>query len=150
MSDDPYRLHDRLGFRLTRAARLMQARLETVLAPAGLTRLQWCALTAVGWEGVATPSALAGHLGITRPATSRLVTGLERADLIARDTGPADGRARILSLTETGQTILSRLWPDVAENQAHFTAKLSPEDQAALLRALALIAGDEAGSLDGL
>jgi len=53
--DDPsdtYLLHQRLGWRVSRLARIMQSRLEEVLARDNLTRLMWVVLC--GLEGAST------------------------------------------------------------------------------------------------
>ena len=68
-----FQLHQRLGYKVSRLSRIMQSRLERLIAEQGLTRLMWCVLTGIGDEGVSTPSELADYIGITRPATSRLL-----------------------------------------------------------------------------
>ena len=68
-----YVLRDQLGFKLSRAARVAQRRLEADLAQEGMTRLTWCVLSSVGLEGITTPSGVADNLGVARPVLSRLI-----------------------------------------------------------------------------
>lgn len=142
-----YRLHQRLGFRVSRLARIIQTRLEADLAADGLTRLGAAVLGGVGDEGVTTPSALAEYVGITRPALSRLLRGLEARGLIVRtaaggDTG-GDGRQTDVALTARGVVALARVRVASDALQAHFAAKLSPEEMKLVTDALSRLAEGE-------
>lgn len=137
-----YRLHRRLGFRVSRLARLMQARHEAAL-PRGLTRLGAAVLTGVGDEAVTTPSGLAAYVGITRPAMSRLLRGLEARGLIRRAPGGEDGRQTQVVLTAEGGAALAVVRRAADALQAHFAAKLTAGDLATLTDALARLAEGE-------
>ncbi|WP_127104887.1 MarR family winged helix-turn-helix transcriptional regulator [Pararhodobacter zhoushanensis] len=143
-----YRLHTRLGFRVSRLARLMQARHEAALAEDGLTRLGAAVLGGVGDEGVSAPSELAAYVGITRPAMSRLLRGLETRGFISRAPGDGDGRQTCVLLTPKGEAALTRARAAGDALQAHFAAKLSPDALSALTAALALLAADEPDPTD--
>jgi len=143
-----YRLHARLGFRVSRLARLMQARHEAALAPEGLTRLGAAVLGGIGDEAVCTPSALAEYVGITRPALSRLLRGLEGRGLIHRAPGGDDGRQTQVALSPQGEAALRRVRLAGEALQAHFAAKLSPEALTQVTEALALLAAGEADPSD--
>ncbi len=142
-----YRLHQRLGFRVSRLARLMQARHEAALPP-GLTRLGATVLAGVGDEGVVTPSDLAAYVGITRPAMSRLLRGLEARGLIERAASGGDGRQIEVALTVAGRAALAQTRAAADALQAHFAAKLSPEALAQLTTALARLAEGEPDPTD--
>jgi MarR family transcriptional regulator for hemolysin len=145
---DDYRLRNRLGYRLSRLSRIMQAKLEHELAPHGMNRLKWCALSGVGLEGQASPSDLATHIGITRPATSRLLKAMEKEGLIARALTPQDGRAREIQVTDLGRSKLAVCWPLVNRNNSHFVSKLATDDLAGLFQALDQLMGGEVAELD--
>lgn len=152
--DDPsdtYLLHQRLGWRVSRLARIMQSRLEDVLARDNLTRLMWVVLCGLGEDGIETPSGMAAYIGITRASTSRLLTTMQARGLIRR-TGPAgpDGRQVTLALTEAGEEILARNRPAANEVAAHFNAKLSPEQSRILMQSLAILAQGEGKNLTRL
>lgn len=138
-----YRLHQRLGFRVSRLARIVQARLEADLAADGLTRLGAAVLGGVGDEGVTTPSALADYVGITRPALSRLLRGLEARGMIARASASGDGRQTEVALTPEGAAVLARVRVASDAVQAHFAAKLSPEELIRVTDALRRLAEGE-------
>ena len=138
-----YTLHDRLGYRVSRLARIMQTRLEAVLAEEGLTRMMWLVLTGIGEDGVRTPSELADYIGITRPAASRLLKRMEARGFVVRAEGDGDGRSVDLGLTEAGQEVLDRARPRVDAMTAHFVSKLDGATYAALMDGLAGLAEGE-------
>lgn len=145
-----YRLHSRLGYRLSRLSRMMQAQLESDLAPHGMTRLKWCALSGVALEGLASPSDLAKHIGITRPATSRLLKAMEKERLIARALAPEDGRTREIQVTDLGHEKVAVCWPLVDRNDRHFVSKLAAEDLVQLFLALDALTRGEVAELDDI
>lgn len=78
---------------------------ETV-AP-GLQPGSYKVLSAVARTGAITLSALAEKLIADKGLTSRAVSELEDLGLVARTMDPADGRIRLIELTETGRERLS-------------------------------------------
>lgn len=139
-----YELHKRLGYRVSRLSKIMQSRLERLIAKQGLTRLMWCVLTGVGEEAVTTPSDLADYIGITRPATSRLLREMEAKGMVSRNGSDADGRGRTVALTALGRQLQEAARPSVEDVNAHFTAKLKPDELAALLACIErLVAGED-------
>jgi MarR family transcriptional regulator, transcriptional regulator for hemolysin len=152
MKDTPtgYALHGRLGYKVSRLARLMQGRLERGLAPLGLTRLMWCVLTGIGDESVDTPSELATYLGITRPATSRLLRELEGKGLLRRDGHEEDGRGRRLALTPHGHGVVEAARWAVADTRAHFATKLAQGELDAMLDMFDRLAAGEDAALTRL
>jgi DNA-binding MarR family transcriptional regulator len=52
-------------------------------------------------------SRLAEHLGLTLPSVSKLVDGLVKHKLVARNESTADRRKLTLMLTQTGESIVS-------------------------------------------
>ena len=125
-----YRLHERIGYKVSLLSRLMEARLESMMAEHDVTRLMWCVLSGVGLEDVNTPSALADYIGITRPAVSRLLKTMEQRGWLERSGHDTDGRGIAVFLTKTGRQKLDACRPLVEELNAHFTSKLSGEDLA--------------------
>lgn len=149
MPERPH-LHQRLSYRVSRLARIMQARVESVLAPEGLTRMMWLVLTGLGEDGVTTPSDLADYIGITRPATSRLLARMEGAGFVVRSGSAADGRSVSVALTDRGREVLARLRPQVDAVLARFTAKLDPAALAGLIDGLGRLAAAEDIDLQSL
>lgn len=138
-----YELHQRLGYRVSRLSRIMQSRLERMIGEQGLTRLMWCALTGVGEEGVTTPSELADYIGITRPATSRLLRDMEAKGMLVRNGGCDDGRAITISLTDHGISTMTAARVSVDALNEHFKSKLTAEHLALVLDGIQLLAAGE-------
>ena len=143
-------LHDRLTWRISRVARILQSQLESRLEPHGLTRMMWLVLRGVGDDGIATPSDLADYIGITRPAASRLLARMEAAGHVRREGAAGDGRSVTLALTGTGRALLDRLRPEVDAHLARFQAKLDPATLTALMDGLARLAEGEGGDFSSL
>ncbi len=121
-----YTLHNRIGYKVTRLARLMEDRLEKQIGEHGITRLMWCVLRGVGMEGVTTPSGLANYIGIARPAVSRLLKTMEQRGLLQRNGIDADGRVTEVHLTQEGRRKMDACHGLVRELNTHFSEKLEP------------------------
>ncbi|WP_349640210.1 MarR family winged helix-turn-helix transcriptional regulator [Saxibacter everestensis] len=63
----------------------------------------------VGEGGESRASAVAARLGVGAPALSRQIADLEERGLVVRRPDPADGRAHLLSLSETGRGYLAEV-----------------------------------------
>jgi len=99
-----YRLHDRLGFRVSRLAAVMRASLDAELSQLGLTRLEWCVLASIALEGITAPSGIAENIGITRPTASRTFKQMRDKGWLVQNLTEGDGRARAITLTGAGKT----------------------------------------------
>lgn len=144
---DDYELHNRLGFKVTRLARLMEARLEDQIGEHGITRLMWCVLRGVGMEGVTTPSALAGYICIARPAISRLLKSMEEKGLLERNETQGDGRSTQIRLTEEGERKMRLCHVMVREMNAHFANKLGAPAYDEFMKTIDLLTEGENATL---
>lgn len=145
-----YHLRERLGYRLSRASRMMQERLESRLAEHDMTRMKWCILSGVGIEGHRAPSDLADNIGVTRPVISRLLKVMAKDGLIARRLADGDGRGREIIVLELGLEKL-RVCRDIVENnQQHFLAKLGDDQARQLYEALDALSSGEDDLLENL
>lgn len=120
-----FRLHQRFEFKINQLARQMQDRIEVGLATYGITRVQWIALTAISIEQKCSPSELADHIGVSRPAISRMLRLMESENLIERSLIGDDARTRQLSLTEKGEQCMIQCWPHVRETEQYYLDKVS-------------------------
>lgn len=145
-----YRLHSRLGYKVSRLARVMEARLEAMIGELGITRIMWCVLSGVGLEGIRTPSAMADYIGVARPTVSRVLRDMERRGLIRRNGTQSDGRAIEIELTGEGRRALDRCRPLVDRLNDHFVAKLNEADLSMVLSRLDALAEGETRELTSL
>ena len=124
---EQYTLHNRVGFKVTRLARIMEERLERQLAEHGITRLMWCVLRGVGMEEVGTPSGLAQYMSIARPAISRLLKTMEEKGLLERVNTSDDKHYTEIVLTELGEQKMADCHVLVRELNTHFSSKLGDQ-----------------------
>jgi len=122
-----YILHNRIGFKTTRLARIMEARLEIQLSEHNVTRLMWCIFRGVGIDNVNTPSGLSDYICIARPAISRLLKDMEKRGYIQRCCIDNDKRFTFVKLTETGVEKMNVCRVIVRELNDHFRKKLDKQ-----------------------
>ena len=81
---------------------------RNVESETGLTveRLELLAL--LDHEGPLTAGELSEELRVTRPAITRMVSGLEEDGLVRRSTNMLDGRSVVTRITPAGRRILNR------------------------------------------
>jgi DNA-binding MarR family transcriptional regulator len=91
-----------------------------ILLAARLTTPQLAALEFV--REPRTVSAVAVHLGLSRPATSQLIDKLARKGLVRRTEGTIDRRERNVVLSAKGKSLVGRI---AAARAARFDASLA-------------------------
>jgi len=91
-----------------------------VLHQSGLTTPQLAVLELV--RVPCTVSAVAEHLGLSRPASSQLVQKLVERGLLIRSEGKADRRERALVVSPSGESLLGEI---AAARAARFEAALA-------------------------
>ncbi len=118
---------DSIGFLLWRVAHRHQRVVDRVLAPIGLTHLQFVLLVQTAWLGrddaPVTQAALT-HYGKIHPMQlSNVLKTLEAKGLVERARCPVDPRAKRVMLTEAAIAALSEALPRVTALQATFFGK---------------------------
>lgn len=124
---EQFTLHNRIGFKVTSLARVMETQLERKLKTFRVTRLMWCVLRGVGMEGQTTPSELASYIGVARPAISRLLRTMMDRGFIERQSKGDDGRVTEVVLTELGHQTMKDCHILVRELNQHYSSKLGEE-----------------------
>ena len=145
--EDDRRLAQMLGVVALAAADRMRGAIEAELAAGGAAPAALVHLQAHPGESV---ESLRRVLGISQPATVRIVDRLADARLLERRAG-ADRRTLALHLTGAGGAAASRVLARRAESLGTMLDALPPAERAALLPALerlvATLAHDRAGAL---
>lgn len=147
---EDYRLHERVGYQMSRLTRHMQTVLEAGFGKHGISRMQWCVLSGVEIEKHCSPSELAVHIGVSRPSISRLLKQMETEQLIERDLIGDDGRTRLLSVTDKGREKLELCWEYLKETERHFLAKLTDQQIANLYDVVQTLMEGEETALEHL
>jgi DNA-binding MarR family transcriptional regulator len=114
-------------------------RAEQALAAAGLPPLSWYDVL---WAVRESPrrrarlGELAAKLTISRGGMTKLVDRLEQSGLLRREPSPDDRRGANAVLTRAGEAMLKRMWPTYSAVLAETIGPLSPNQAAAVHRAL--------------
>ena len=122
------------GYRLWMLRHAWTRRLEAVLAPTGLTHMQFFLMRAIqqlNSDGH-TPSQtrLADGMHIDRMTVSKVVRTLEAKGLVTRTANPADSRANTVALTADGASLADRAATLAIAEQDRFFGRLGPDRKA--------------------
>jgi DNA-binding MarR family transcriptional regulator len=107
-----------------------RAHLDELLRPAGITALQYTALTVLDRRSGLTTAELARNSFVTPQAMGDLVTALERRGLIERHHDPANRRRLLISLTGAGQELIAAFAEPVQGLEERMVADLSADERA--------------------
>ena len=111
----------------------VRARLDEILRPAGLTALQYTALTVLERHPDLTSAQLARNSFVTAQTMADMVVILCERGLIDRHRDRTDRRRLVLALTTQGRKLLKAYRGEVAALEAEMLAPLT-QRQAAQLR----------------
>ena len=84
-----------------------RARLDDLLKPAGITALQYTALTVLEHRDGLASAELARNSFVTDQSMADLVNALIRRGLVVRDRDQVDRRRLVISLTDAGRDLLA-------------------------------------------
>jgi DNA-binding MarR family transcriptional regulator len=113
-----------------------RSRLDDLLRPAGLTALQYTALTVLERHPDLSSAQLARNSFVTAQSMADMITALEGRGLIERHRDNADRRRLMVGLTAGGRELLDRYRDRVAALESQMLAGLSKADVACLRRSL--------------
>ncbi len=130
---------------IMRAQQLMLARVDAALKPFELSfaRFEMLRLLAFTREGRMPMSSAIARLQVHPTSVTNTVNRLVRDGFVERTAHPSDGRAAMISLTESGAELIERA--TLALNDVFAAPGLADDDTVELVRILALLrkgAGD--------
>jgi DNA-binding MarR family transcriptional regulator len=125
-----------LGRLLRRASQVAMRIYRARLAELDLTHRQAAAIRALAQSPGQTLSGLAESLHADPPTASALVDRLLAADLVRRETDPADRRRAMLYPTDKALELGEALREAVRDSEASIRSVLGPEDSPELARLL--------------
>ncbi|SNS31195.1 DNA-binding transcriptional regulator, MarR family [Granulicella rosea] len=122
-------------FQTNRIARRMDAALNQILAPEGLTGFEALVLSAIFFErrGAIKPSDLSATFQTTRGNVSHCLSSLEAKGLVRRRIDPDDARAFQLMVTPPGKAKAVRVVGILDRVQRELEATMGTEALAAML-----------------
>ncbi len=132
----PSGLETHLGYGLRRVSNQVSGAFARALQTRHVSVAEWVVLSQIHERPDTQPGELAGALGLTRGAVSKILDKLETKKWISRQTLPQDHRVQLLSLTRHGRRILPELAKTADQNDQHFFACLDAGEKVLLRRLL--------------
>jgi DNA-binding MarR family transcriptional regulator len=114
----------------------VRSHLDDLLKPAGLTALQYTALTVLERHADMSSAQLARNSFVTAQSMADMITALEGRGLIERHRDGADRRRLVVALTADGRELLDRYRDEVAALEAQMLAGLGKEEISSLRRSM--------------
>ncbi|WP_020682983.1 MarR family winged helix-turn-helix transcriptional regulator [Marinobacterium rhizophilum] len=127
---------NRLFFRLFQTGNVLQRQVQKEM---GISTVQWAvlgALSRTGHEEGVSFNELTDYLVVSRQNLDGVLKRMERDDHVVRVPHPEDGRARLVRLTETGQTYWNSLQARIQEFYRQGLHGFSFDDTVSLLHYL--------------
>ena len=114
----------------------IRSHLDDLLRPAGLTALQYTALTVLERHSDLSSAQLARDSFVTAQSMADMIAALEGRGLIERHRDRADRRRLVVALTADGQELLGRYRDQVSMLEQQMLAGLSKTQISSLRRNL--------------
>ncbi|MFF3128632.1 MarR family winged helix-turn-helix transcriptional regulator [Streptomyces sp. NPDC057908] len=112
-----------------RAASAVRQHLEnSVLRGSDLTWTAFVVLWVIWIWGESETRHVAEEAGISKGTLTGVARTLEARGLVERDSHPTDGRLVLLRLTDEGETLMQRVFPQFNEEEAFVAGQLSDEE----------------------
>lgn len=125
----PSSLEAHLGYWLRLVSNHVSARFQQLVeTQEGCSVTEWVALRALYDRSATTHADLIQALGMTKGATSKIVSRLEERGLAKRTLVPGRHRDQVIVLTAKGLKLVPRLAACADANDAHFFGHLSPRE----------------------
>ncbi|MBU6373062.1 MAG: MarR family transcriptional regulator [Alphaproteobacteria bacterium] len=125
---------------LHRAQQFAADRFTAELGRTDLTLRQFALLAAVGEQAGQTQTDLVRATGIDRSTLADMIGRMEDRGLVVRDKAEADRRAKSVTLTAQGRSVLNSAAPSAVAADRALMAALPASKQGGLVSALLLIA----------
>jgi|TARA_R110000868_G_scaffold363120_3_gene625387 DNA-binding MarR family transcriptional regulator len=130
-----------IGFWLRMVSNHVSHAFAAKLADKEVTVAEWSLLRALYGKEPMPPSQLAGDMGMSRGAITKLADRLIAKSLIVREASADDGRAQTLALTDRGGSLVPDLAALADRNDAEFFDCLTTGERETLERLLKSLAG---------
>ncbi|MEV0899152.1 MarR family transcriptional regulator [Actinoplanes sp. NPDC049802] len=114
----------------------VRANLDDLVRPAGVTALQYTALTVLERHDGLSAAQLARDSFVTAQSMADMVRALETRGLIRRERNSGNRRELLIRLTADGRALLAAVAADVRALEDRLRAKLTDEQAAAFRQSL--------------
>jgi MarR family transcriptional regulator, organic hydroperoxide resistance regulator len=109
---------------------------DSVLRPVNLTWTGFVVMWVMWVWGEMEARHVAAEAGITKGTLTGVIKTLQSRDLVERKGDPNDGRVVRLKLSETGEQLMHRLFPEFNKEEAFVAAALPADDRRRLATSL--------------
>ena len=108
-SGDRWNPEESIGYLLRQTMSTLNRAAETEMRPHGLTAVQWAPLMIISRGGNPTAASLARDLNTDTGAMTRMLDRLEAKGLLTRSRSSQDRRVVVLTLTDQGRELTTRI-----------------------------------------
>jgi MarR family transcriptional regulator for hemolysin len=133
-------------FWINQASRMVIRRFEERLRPLGFSMAYFRVAVTLEEQGPLQQKDLLEHVAIEQPTMAALLTRMERDRVLVRKPDPTDARARLVSLTSRGQTVLAQAKAAMAEVVEEAMAGVSSEERKRLSGTLQMVVKNLSGA----
>ncbi|HEY9240367.1 MAG TPA: MarR family winged helix-turn-helix transcriptional regulator, partial [Streptosporangiaceae bacterium] len=147
---EPGRPEPKLLYLVKQVELAVRSHLDSLLRPAGLTALQYTALTVLERHPDLSTAQLARDSFVTAQSMADMITTLEARELIERHRDRADRRRLVVALTAAGRDLLDRYRDQVDALEEQMLAGLTKAQVGSLRRSLRACHGNLGGQSRGL
>nr|WP_201723032.1 MarR family transcriptional regulator [Caulobacter sp. X] len=130
-----------LSYLLYQTEQHRRAMAADLLGRHGLSFPKWVAMISLRRFGDLSMTRLAKLAATDRTTLTRSIDSLIADGLVRREASPADRRIVVIGLTETGRALLEKIRAEIRPLNHDVCANLTPEEQAAMTRALQKMLG---------
>lgn len=133
-SDETYSVDDSFPMMMCTCVKYMKESLNKRFRDAGLnvTNEQWMILVHLAQEDGISQQTLADRYDRSKVSALNLIQKLETGGYVIRRGDPADRRANLVYLTDSGRALLNRLIPLAKENITCMSREIPMESMAVL------------------
>jgi DNA-binding MarR family transcriptional regulator len=120
------RTHPSLLYMVKQVELVVRSHLDELVKPAGITALQYTALTVLERHDGLSAAQLARDSFVTAQSMADLVRSLEARGLVRRERNPRSRRELLILLTDTGRELLDRFADPVRDLEERMIQDLTP------------------------
>lgn len=126
---------------LLRAREAVMSQFRPILRDHGLSEQQWRVIRALEGEDDLDISTLSDRTLLLMPSLTRILSGMEEAELVRRVTDAIDARRRRVRLSRKGRKLFSTIAPKSESVYAALEGDLGETEIEGLYRALSKLSG---------
>ena len=126
-------------FWINHASRMVLRRFDDRLRPLGFSMAYIRVAVALEEHGALQQKDLLRHIAIEQPTMTALLTRMERDRFLVRKPDPTDARARLVSLTSRGSTVMTQARAVMRDVVEETMMGVSKEEQERLIRTLQIV-----------